>query len=69
MGKLAIAAIPMPPLRVLAPESKVTFREATFDEHGLPTYVPNGDSFIVTLTMAKDSGATHHGLPIYTIEW
>ena len=68
-GKVSIAAIPVPPTVALSAGKNVVFREAIFDGHGIPAYVPNGDRFAVTLTRAKDSGTRHGNSSIYTIEW
>jgi len=68
-GQLAVASIPVQPPSTLAPGITVTFKEATFDDFGIPAYVENGDTAKVTLTKARRTGDSYHGSPIYIVEW
>jgi hypothetical protein len=68
-GQLAVASIPVQPPSTLAPGITVTFKEAVFDDFGIPAYVQNGDTAKVTLTKATRSGNSYYGAPIYIVEW
>ena len=48
----------------------LTFREATFSLHQIPTLVPNGDSASMRITKAEDTGDKYGGSRLYAFqEW
>jgi hypothetical protein len=54
-AEVALGLISCPPHLIPTSEDTVTFREATFDSFGIPTFVPSGDQTVVRLTSVFDT--------------
>lgn len=68
-GEVRVGLIPCPPDHLPAPGDMVTFREATFDDFGVPSLVPNGDSTSITLASVYDTHNTYRGFTLCTLRW
>ena len=67
-GALLHALLPLPPGTNAAPGDQITFREATSDAFGIPTYVHNGDAVTVTLVKVRDDG-DFKGQRLHYLAW
>ncbi len=68
-GKVREGTIPYPPDQVPAVGDIVTFREATW-AFGIPSRVPNGDWFSVTLTSVLESPMPRYfGSTLWELQW
>jgi hypothetical protein len=68
-GKLLQATIPVRPSGRLKAHDQVTFKEAVFDAHQIPTLVSQGDSVTVTFTKARNTGSLHGSSRLFAVEW
>ncbi len=68
-GQLKQAVIPVAVPGDLKAGDQVTFQEADFDLHQIPTFKSGGDSVTVTLTKATSSGQPYGTATLFSIEW
>jgi hypothetical protein len=68
-GKRDQSILPVPPDESIGVGDILTFREATFDPHQIPTLVPKGESVSMRITKAKDTGDKHFGNRLYSFQW
>jgi hypothetical protein len=61
--------LPVPPDESIGVGDILTFREATFDHHQIPTLVPNGDAVSMRIIKANDTGDKHGGWRLYAFRW
>jgi len=68
-GKEERGILPVPPDESIGVGDILTFREATFSLHQIPTSVPNGDSVSTRITKAEDTGDKYGGSRLYAFRW
>ncbi len=68
-GRADHGILPVPPDESIGVGDILTFREATFDHHQIPTLVPNGDAVSMRITKAEDTGNKHGGWRLYAFRW
>jgi len=68
-GKEDRGILPVPPDESIGVGDVLTFREATFSLHQIPTLVPNGDSASMRITKAEDTGEKYGGSRLYAFRW
>lgn len=61
--------LPVPPDESIGVGDILTFREATFDHHQIPTLVPGGDTVDMRITKADDTGDKYGGWRLYGFRW
>jgi hypothetical protein len=61
--------LPVPPDESIAVGDILSFREATFSLHQIPTLVLNGDSASMRITKAEDTGNKYGGSRLYAFQW
>ena len=67
--EVLLGLIPCPSDRIPTVGESVTFREATFDSFGIPTFVVGGDKAVVHLTSLFDTHTPFHGSTLCTLRW
>jgi hypothetical protein len=68
-GKEDRGILPVAPDESVGVGDILTFREATFSFHQIPTLVPNGDSVSMRITKAEDTGDKYGGSRLYAFRW
>jgi hypothetical protein len=69
-GKVDVGILPvLPDLAGIGPGDILTFREATFSVHQIPTFVPGGESVSMRITKAEDTGEKYGGCRLYSFRW
>ena len=68
-GEVRVGLIPCPPDHLPTPGDTVRFREATFEQFCVPSFVPNGDVVSVVLTSIYDTRNTYLGFALCTLRW
>jgi hypothetical protein len=68
-GKADHGILPVPPDESIGVGDILTFREADFDPHQIPTLVPHGDSVSMRITKAEDTGEKYNGCRLYAFRW
>lgn len=61
--------LPVPPDESIGVGDILTFREAIFDLHQIPTLVADGDAVSMRITKADDTGNKHGGWRLYGFRW
>jgi hypothetical protein len=68
-GKADHGILPVPPDESIGVGDILTFREATFSLHQIPTLVPHGESVSMRITEADDTGNKYGGSRLYAFRW
>lgn len=68
-GKENQGILPVAPDEGIGVGDTLTFREATFSVHQVPTLVPSGESVSMRVTKAEDTGDKYGGSRLYAFRW
>ncbi len=68
-GRVSHGILPVAPAESIGVSDILTFREATFSVHQIPTLVPNGDAVSMRITKAEDTGDKYAGNRLYAFQW
>ena len=68
-GKEDRGILPVAPDESVGVGDILSFREATFSLHQIPTLVPHGDSVSMRITKAEDTGDKYGGSRLYAFRW
>ncbi len=69
VGREDRGILPVPPDEGIGVGDTLSFQEATFDPHQIPSLVPNGDAVSMRITKADDTGEKYGGCRLYGFRW